>query len=57
MPIVNGEYQTPCETCKHKNRPTVLEPCWSCISPEALTLPRYGDSTFTKYEPMEDVKK
>ena len=47
MPVVNGEYQTPCQTC---------EPCWSCISNEDLILPRYGDSTYTHYEPKEDPK-
>lgn len=53
MPIVNGEYQTPCKTCKHKDRETVLEPCFSCISIEDLIAPRYGDSTYTHYEPKE----
>lgn len=54
MPMMNGEYQTPCKTCKHKGQLTVLEPCWSCISPEALALPKYGDSTYTHYEPEEE---
>ena len=54
MPMVNGVYQTPCKTCKHKNRLTVLEPCFSCISIESLITPVYGDATYTHYEYTEE---
>ena len=50
MPMVNGVYQTPCKTCRHKDRLTVLEPCFSCISIESLIRPEYGDHTYTHYE-------
>lgn len=54
MPMNNDEYQPPCQTCKHKYQLTVQEPCWSCIRPEALALPKYGDNTYTNYEPEEE---
>lgn len=50
MPILDGKYYTPCQSCKHRGKPTVMEPCRSCISTENLVLPRYGDSTYTHYE-------
>lgn len=53
MPIVNGQYVTPCKTCKHKNTMTVFEPCWSCISNESLMTPKYGDSTYRNFEKEE----
>lgn len=46
-----GNDRTPCVTCKHRNKITVQEPCYSCIDNIDLALHKPNHETeFTHYE-------
>ena len=48
-PTPTAWYQGICQGCQFKDTPTVLEPCWSCMSNEELALARNGDKEPTMY--------
>lgn len=46
-----GNDRTPCVTCKHRNKTTVQEPCYSCIDNIDLALHKPNHETeFAHYE-------
>ena len=46
-----GRDVSPCRTCKHKNKMTVEEPCYSCIDICDLALHKPNHETeFASYE-------
>ena len=48
---------TECKDCKHKNKPGVQEPCWSCDEEPARPKKNWEPENVTKPEPKKDGDK
>lgn len=54
----NGKDRSPCGSCKHKDKLTVDEPCYHCISILDLALHKPNSETeFAAYEKAEADQK
>lgn len=53
-----GNDRSPCGTCKHRNKMTVQEPCYSCIDNVDLALHKPNRETeFVHYEADHPTEK